>query len=115
MTEGPSLPPAFPALSAVNPLAEIVGMVLAGQTSIVPPADGRSSFPPDPTPLSRRFVSLARRRRMRFPVLLSAFVLPSTLGAQGPAPARPGWTALEWMTLKIADWPAISPDGRAVA
>ena len=54
---------------------------------------------------------------MRFPVLLSAFVLPSALGAQGqkPAPARPGWTALEWMTLKIVDWPAISPDGRAVA
>ena len=48
---------------------------------------------------------------------LLAVALWSDLGAQGGpvAPPRPGWTALEWMTLSIADWPAISPDGRTVA
>jgi dipeptidyl aminopeptidase/acylaminoacyl peptidase len=49
---------------------------------------------------------------MRFLVLLLAVTLPSALGAQGNPP---GWTALEWMMLKSAEWPAISPDGGTVA
>src|ERR1044072_2470924 len=49
---------------------------------------------------------------MRFPLWLLALGLPSALGAQG---RPPGWTAPEWMTLKNAEWPAISPDGGTVA
>lgn len=43
-------------------------------------------------------------------VACAALLLSTGLGAQG----RPGPTALEWMTLKQAEWPAISPDGGTV-
>ena len=46
-----------------------------------------------------------------FLVVGAAALAPTGLGAQAPR----GSTALEWMTLKSAEWPAISPDGGTVA
>jgi dipeptidyl aminopeptidase/acylaminoacyl peptidase len=69
--------------------------------------------------LARRAIGRCARNVSAFFVLLNAspaFAPPPQLWAQGnrDAPARPGWTALEWMTLKIAEGPAVSPDGGEV-
>ena len=56
------------------------------------------------------------RRELTVIALVLASQLRANAGAQtSPPRARPGWTAQEWMSLKNADSPVISPDGSTVA
>ena len=54
--------------------------------------------------------------RLRLAVVIVIAFETTCLEAQtaGATRPRPGWTAVEWLTLKNAEWPALSPDGSTV-